>query len=93
MRRTLDVTRRFPALYRHDLLEWQRERLGLSRSEVGRKSGIKTSRINDVFAGTVTSKQLWRVANALGLDWAALHNLKLKESEFHLAVINGARSG
>lgn len=52
-------------------------------------TGEKFETVRKVFMGKATSKKAYPVSQALGLDWSMVHNLELKESEFHLAVRNG----
>lgn len=81
---------RFAAFYyRNDLLTWRREQMGISIQEVGRRTGERFQTVRQVFRGKATNKKVYPVAKFLGLDWVQVHNLKLKQSEFHLAVLNG----
>jgi hypothetical protein len=75
--------------YRNDLMEWRRRLLGLSAAAIARETGIYETTVRAVFKGKATSKQVYPVSKVLGLDWAQIHNLELKESDFHLAVTNG----
>lgn len=81
---------RFAAFYyRHDLLTWRREQLNISIQETARRAGEPFQSVRQVFLGNATNKKVYPVARLLGLDWMQIHNLKLKKSEFHLAVLNG----
>lgn len=75
--------------YRHDLLTWRRKQLGLSMREIARRVGIHNDTSREVFRGMASGRLAYPVVKLLGLDWAQVHNLKLKKSEFHLAVVNG----
>lgn len=86
--------KRFPAYYRHDLLTWRRKELGLRVRDAANKSGVNRETARRVFRGTATSKHVYLVAQSLSLDWPQVHNLKLKTSDFHLAVLklgNGSK--
>lgn len=90
MRQNSNATeKRFPSLYRQDLLDWQRQRRGWSQRETARRAKINQQTIRKVFKGEATNTKVYRVAKALGLDWCQVHNLALPKSEFHLAVRNG----
>lgn len=83
---------KYPTFYRQDLLEWQRSNLGWSQRKTALRAKINQETIKKVFKGIATQSRVYPVAVALGLDWAMLHNLKLKPSEFHLALTNGGKS-
>lgn len=88
-----DIEIRFPGLYRDDLIRFRMKDLGWSQLETCKKAKIHPYTLQRILTGQATSKKVWPLAKFLGLDWAQLHNFKLKESEFHLAVVrNGARS-
>lgn len=73
---------------------WQLNHMGMSMLEVSHLAKINYSTVRKVFDGRANNSKVWPVANVLGLDWAQLHNLNLKESEFHLAVVrNGKQAG
>jgi hypothetical protein len=92
MKQNSDIAIKFPNLYRHDLLKWAAWEQRLSQREVSQRAKINPRTAGVVFAGRANNRKVWPVANVLGIDWAALHNFKLKESEFHLAV-NGKKGG
>ena len=83
---------KFPAHYRHDLLDWLREKRGFNQQQVARGSEVNRETIRYVFAGIATNAHVYRVAKFLGADWMQVHNLKLKRSEFPLAVLNGKKA-
>lgn len=66
--------------------------MGLNIIDVARKSGVNRETARIVFGGNATSKHVYPVAKSLGLSWVQVHNLRLKSSEFHLAVLNGKGS-
>lgn len=90
MARNSTLANRFPAYYRHDLLTWRRKELGLRVRDAAKRSGVNRETVRHVFRGSATSKHVYPVAKSLGLDWTQVHNLKLKMSDFHLAVTNGS---
>jgi hypothetical protein len=89
MRRNSDITKRFPNLYRHDLLDWALYEQRLTRADVARLAKIHYRTTGKVFEGTANNRKVWPIAKVLGIDWAMLHNFDLKEVDFHLAVRNG----
>lgn len=78
--------------YRHDLMEWRRRLLAIPMTEIARQTGMRVATVSFVFKGKASDKKAYLVAKVLGLDWAQVHNLELKESEFHLAIQNGKES-
>lgn len=72
-------------------MDWRREELGISIQEVARRTGQPFETVRKVLGGKATNKTAFKVSQILGLDWSLVHKLDLKESEFHLAVLNGAR--
>lgn len=61
--------------------------------ETARNANVNRETIRKILRGQASGKAAYPVAEALGLDWAMVHNLELKKSEFHLAVVkNGAKA-
>lgn len=87
------MAKQFPSYYRHDLLTWQRHNLELSMLQVANRTGLPYGTIRKVFAGRASNSKAWAVAKNLKLDWAMVHDLKLNEIDFHLAVTNGSKAG
>ena len=83
------LKQRFPNLYRHDILEARRLEIGMSQRAVAREAKINMETVKNVFKGRAKGDKVYPVAKVLGLDWREIHNLKLKKSEFHLALRNG----
>lgn len=77
-------------MYRHDLLQFRMKDLGLSDLELAKLLHLDPFSLRRVLNGQAAgSKTLWPVSDYLDLDWAKVHDLELKKSEFHLAVRNG----
>ncbi len=90
MRQNLDrLMKRYPSLYRHDLLDFARRQRGWSQRTTATKAGACLGTINKIFKGKANNAKVYPIAHILGVDWSQLHNLELSESEFHLAVRNG----
>ena len=90
------LQRRFPAFYRQDILDWRRRQLRLSMAEVARMSKQPAKNVQNAFLGKTKNDTVFPVCQTLGIDWVQVHNLKLKKSEFHLALNvnwNGYRNG
>lgn len=83
------VLKRFPNAYNHEVMEARRIELGMSQRAVARKAKINMETVKTVFKGRSKGDKVYPVAKVLGLDWREVHNLKLKKSEFHLALVNG----
>ena len=77
---------RFPAHYHHLLMNWRRVQLGLSLRAISRALGYHHSVMADVFQGRATNKTVYPVVRELGLDWAKVHDLTLRESEYPHAI-------
>lgn len=88
MRFALNPSRR----YRNDIL-WKRFwDLRLTYPELAQKSKVAYPTIKRVFKGeNAEIDSVWAVADALKIDRHALTNFKLKERDFHLAVLSGKR--
>lgn len=84
------VRQRYPALYRHDLLNWRRKELGWSIQETARRCGENFETTRMVFHGRAMNRKAFSVCLVLGLEWDKIHNLNLEEIDFHLAVTNGS---
>lgn len=80
---------RYDQHYHVALMNWRKERLGLSLQEVARRTGEPFQTVRQVFRGKATNRKVYPIAVFLSLDWAQVHNLELEESDFHLAVTNG----
>jgi len=94
MKRNSDLAKRFPAYYRHDLLNKRREQLGLSVREVWQQSGVKENSTRRVFLGEASNKHVFPIALFLSMDWKMIHDFDLPEDQFRRAVLNGgSRSG
>lgn len=90
MRRNLaTLIARFPGLYRQDIFEDRRKELGWGVLETARRANVNRETVRKILAGKASGKTAYPVSEALGLDWAMVHDLELKKSEFHLAVRNG----
>lgn len=85
MKRTSAITKRFPALYRHDVLDAERKIKDLSYESIAKELGMRTGTVSAVFKGIATPRKVYPIAQFLGVNWATLHDL---ESDFHLAVLN-----
>ena len=81
------------AYYNRELLIWRRSQLGLKIVDVSRLLGIRVTTVSEVFRGRATNKHLYPVAHFLGLDWAKVHELDLKEPDFPSAVRNSHSQG
>lgn len=89
MKRNIALAKRYPAFYRHDLMNERRKELGLSVRQVWQQSGMKENSTRRVFQGTATSKQAYPVAQFLNMNWKELHDFSTPKSEFRRAVLNG----
>lgn len=87
---TNQLRKRFPSLYRQDLLDWQRQNRGWSQRETARRSNTNLGTIRKVFKGNASNTKVYPVVKVLGLDWSQVHNLELSRDDFYLAVRNGA---
>jgi len=92
MRQNSNLRTKFPSYYRHDLLAWRLNTLGWSQREAARQAEISKETVKEVFKGRATPTKVYAIAEVLNVDWEKLHNLKLKPSEFHLALTNGSKS-
>jgi len=91
MNRNSDIRNLFPGYYNHPLLHegLRRTNPNLSLRALAIKLRMNDRTIRRVFAGTAPQKQVWPVAVFFNLNWAALHDLSLKPSDFDRAVLNG----
>lgn len=78
---------RYPAYYNHELLVWRKQRLKLTVRQVAKMVGGYSTTVEKVFQGKATSKMVFPVVQALGLDWALVHDLTLPEIQYHQAVL------
>lgn len=96
MKRYSALRRRFPAFYNQLVLQARREQLRLSMAEVARQAGLPEKNVQNAFLGTAKNHTVYPLCVTLGLDWLQVHNLELKKSDFHLAVLgtngNGSRA-
>lgn len=96
MKRNIALAKRYPAYYRHDLLNQRREQLGLTVRQVWQLSGVKENSTRRVFKGTATSKQVYPIAEFMNMKWKAVHDFdipdNLSPSEFRRVVLNGHSS-
>ena len=91
---TDSILKVFPGLYRQDKIQERIEDLGWNKFQTCLRLNVQPQTLNRVLKGKAVSKTVWPISQALGLDWAELHNLKLTESEIkkigsHLAGRNG----
>lgn len=84
---------RFPAHYNHLLMDWRRVQLGFSLRGLARLLGYHHSVMVDVFHGRATSKTVYPVVRALELDWAKVHDLTLRESDYPHSIRIDAPGG
>ena len=74
--------------YNLDLLHRYREAAGLTVNGVGTAIGMNPDTVRQVFKGTASHKQLWRVKEFLKADWALLHDLSIRtRDELDRAVL------
>lgn len=90
---TLVPTAQFPELYNHRVYKWRLGELNLKSTDIARLIGGRRGTVAKVFKGHGSNKIAYKVADALGLDWAAVHDLDLPEHLFPLAVRYGASGG
>lgn len=84
----------FPAHYNHRLMDWRRREMGLSIRAIARLLKCRHTSMMEVFHGRASSKVVYPVARVLGLDWAKVHDLSLRESDYpHAVVINASKRG
>lgn len=86
MRRNSDLQTRFPAFYRHDIINWRRQQLGLELRDIERETGITYTSVRNACLGIAKNTAVFPLSRFLGLDWKALHDFDLPKSKFHLAV-------
>lgn len=90
MRRNHGNPNRERGYYNVDLLNYHREKAGLSVRQVSLRARINGDSANRVFKGTASQKQTWPVSQFFNIDWKQLHDLELSTpEEFDRAVLNG----
>lgn len=75
--------------YNVPLLHRYREVEELTVNGVGTAIGMNPDTVRQVFKGTASHKQLWRVKEFLKADWAMLHDLSIRtRDELDRAVLS-----
>ena len=84
--------------YRHDLLQWRRERTGATYAQLSDLSGLRRGVICDVVRGKTnkgatnpTVATIRATYRALGLDPKYALDFSLKKNQFWRAVVEAAR--
>lgn len=94
MKRNIALAKRYPAYYRHDLMNQRREQLNLTVRQVWQLCpGVKENSTRRVFKGTASSKQVYPIAEFMGMKWKAVHDFDIPDDltpvGFRRAVLNG----